>query len=123
MSRRHTPTPWHLGEMLVDPGEPGWDGTIRSAADAAEVGGDYEIARVHDEADARFIVQAANALGDWSSVRLLIAAPDLLAACEAALPAMEKALAVRKALVGEIPLGISVTVDMLRAAIRKAKGE
>jgi hypothetical protein len=46
----------------------------------------------------------------------------LLAACEAALPAMEKALSIRRAMIGPVDGGISRTVEMLRAAIETAKG-
>ena len=98
--RLHTPTPWYLGEMEVDPGEGGWDGTIRSAADAYEIGEDYEIADVVDLADAEYIVRAVNSHA------------DLLDACEAALGFLADRM-----------LHAHATAGVLREAIAKAKGE
>lgn len=70
-----TPEPWYLGTMLVDPGEEGWDGTIQSGPTPqeiaeADVAGNpidcdaecWQVAEVTDEADARRIVAAINAL-------------------------------------------------------------
>lgn len=45
----------------------------------------------------------------------------LLAACKSALPAMEKALAVRRQLIGDVPGGIAGTIAQLKAAIADAE--
>lgn len=119
MAKRHTPTPWHLGTMLVDPGVEGWDGTIQApptpddVADAQARGYDpapYTVAEVGDEADARLIVTAVNAHA------------DLLAACE-------KVAAWLKHEGNVIQIGTNEEVDpwpmldVLQAAIAKAKGD
>lgn len=54
--------------------------------------------------------------------RAVNAHADLLAACEAALPQIKKALLVRRALVGDVPGGIARTAELLSAAIALAKG-
>lgn len=90
MTTKHTPGPWHVDDD---------DGTILSE-DGSEV-------------------FASHCSGDWHYIaalpadrRLIAAAPDLLAACEAALQAMDA-----------IDVGTSWISDALRAAIAKAKGE
>lgn len=47
---------------------------------------------------------------------------DLLAACEAALPAMRKALVFRQKLIGQVSGGIADVVAAMESAIAKARG-
>jgi hypothetical protein len=102
---KHSPAPWQLVEHS-------WRDTSVCDARArpvcalslSEEDGEDDAAR--QEADAR----------------LISAAPDLLAACEAALKRLKFALGVRQQLVGTAKGGIAGDVDLIEAALRKAKG-
>lgn len=103
MSERHTPGPWAIREDCV-----GFDQQIVRwlIHDRNASGRGYKpIATVH----AGFTRAAADA-------RLIAAAPDLLAACEAATALLDEW--------GETIAGAGAEVyDQLRAALARAKGE
>lgn len=56
-----------------------------------------------------------------ANARLICAAPALLAACGAALPPLEKALAIRRVMIGDHTGGIARTVEVLKAALALAR--
>jgi len=87
---KHTPEPWKITQESIDPA---WH--ILTTDNGLRI-----IANVHIEPDNAQDVVNAN---------LLLASPDLLAACEAALSPCERC-------------GLVVIADQLRAAIAKAKG-
>lgn len=88
MSEQHTPGPWHIGRRFIVYGPHG-----EQVADCSTV------TNFADE-------NRANA-------RLIVAAPDLLAACEKA----------EASLLSSNPLDFKVGLAAIRAAIAKTRGE
>jgi hypothetical protein len=78
---KHSPGPWFLGTMPVDPGEDGWDGCVWAPPDPAAADDPgcrlepWKVAEVTSEKDAERIVVCANAHDD-----LLAALQKLVAA-------------------------------------------
>jgi hypothetical protein len=118
-----TPEPWFPGEMPVDPGEMGFDGTIQAAPSQEEQeahdtdAGPYVIADALSEADALRICAAVNACADLTT-----------AALESGVVTDLLDLAVRVlayGIDGPRPLSrpqMADLVDRARAALAKAKG-
>ena len=102
MTTKHTPGPWSLGERGMIEAEPR-DGPLSEAVGAvAFVYGPFDF---HGQANAR----------------LIAAAPDLLAACEAALRGHGR-VHEDECTIGSDDNRCSCHVGMLKAAVAKAKG-
>jgi hypothetical protein len=105
---KHTPGPWRANERTICPRSRKWVQT--------DVRGGGEVVAICSRT--RHTVSDDDVAEVMANARLIAAAPDLLAACEAAMEFLPK---------GEYPGGSGQTEavrvrDLVRAAIAKAKG-
>jgi hypothetical protein len=102
---QHTPGPWKFNQPYI----------VKANSDPNGSCGDSVIAITSNTVShVRFAADVAS-FEDAANVRLISAAPELLAACEALWTAQSR-------LAGNLPTWFNFAADQARAAIAKAKG-